>query len=116
MALQQTITLPSGIEGNYIRCDVYSWDRASRQCTARLALYVSHEVAVAGQPIAPTLARLRIYDEKFDEYFGSAVLAALEPMTDAIRHQIYEVAKAEGALLTPGAGLTELDLTNALNV
>ena len=44
------------------------------------------------------------------------MLAALEPMTDAIRHQIYEVAKVEVALLTPGAGLTELDLTNALDV
>jgi hypothetical protein len=116
MALQQTITLPSGIEGNYIRCDAYSWDRSSRQCTARLALYVSAAVAADGQPIAPTVAKLRLYDEHFDAYFAGSVLAALDTTTDPIRHQIYEALKAAGTLLTPGAGLTELDLTDALNV
>ena len=91
MAFQKTITLASGVSGNYIRLITYRWDRSTREAVALFALYLDAQAAQAGkQALTPFIAKLRLDGAKFDTYLGNAVLSE-----HAAIAQIYAAARAE---------------------
>lgn len=91
MAFQKSLTLPSGVSGNYIRCIVFRWDRNAREAEALFALYLDQAAAQSGkQSLTPWIAKLRLEGEKFDEYLSNTALAS-----DDILGQLYAAAKAE---------------------
>lgn len=94
MAFQKTFTLPSGVSGNYIRLIAYRWDRTAREATAIFALYLDAHAAESGKdPIAPTLAKLRVASDQFDAHLSNAALAGND-----ILAQLYVAAKTEPLL------------------
>jgi len=91
MALQKTLTLPSGVSGNYSRLVTYRWDRATREAVALFALYLDASAAAAGkQPLTPWIAKLRLTGDKFDLYLSNAALEDHDVIA-----QLYTAAKAE---------------------
>ena len=118
MALQKTITLPNTTSGNYIVLAEFAADYFARTLSAHFHLYAS----AAAREAVPSasfglLCKLRLAEDKFDEWLSTDALAALDADTpDRLRHQIYQAAKAEP--LTPGLGLRvdQLDLSDALDV
>lgn len=91
MALQKTLTLPSGVAGNYSRLITYRWDRATREAVALFALYLDAAAASSGkQPLTPWIAKLRLNGAKFDQYLSNATLEDHDVIA-----QLYAAAKAE---------------------
>ena len=91
MAFQKTLTLPSGIAGNYIRLITYRWDRSTREAVALFALYLDAQAAQAGkQALTPFIAKLRLDGAKFEFYLGNPVLS-----DHAAIAQLYVAARAE---------------------
>ena len=91
MAFQKTLTLPSGVSGNYIRLISHRWDRQAREAVAWFALYVDATAAQSGkQPLTPFIAKLWLQGAKFDQYLNNAELASPGILT-----QLYIAAKAE---------------------
>ena len=91
MALQKTLTLPSGVAGNYSRLISYRWDRAAKEAVALFALYLDAAAAASGkQPVTPWIAKLRLTGDKFDLYLGNAALEDHDVIA-----QLYMAAKAE---------------------
>lgn len=114
MALQKSITLPTGATGNYIRIGAYTWDRMTREASAHLVLHTSAAQAAA-RPDAPLciIAKVRLAGAKFDAYLGNSILS--DAGVNVLR-KLYEAAKSEP--LQPGGGLTrgELSLSDAADV
>jgi hypothetical protein len=94
MALEKTINLPSGVSGNYHRMVAFTWERGTRQASAHFALYKDAATAIAGEPLRPIVAKLRLSGEKFDEYLSAAALAAADGDVVA---QLYLAARAVSA-------------------
>jgi hypothetical protein len=110
MALNKTISLPSGISGNYIRLTSYRWDRSTLEASAIFALYLDAAHAQAGSDyLVPVIAKLRLSGEKFSEYLGAAALAEHE-----ISSQLYSAAKTE--TLLAGGGLSSVSFADAVDV
>lgn len=99
MALQKTITLPSGVSGNYVRLITYRWDRATREAVALFGLYVNAAAAETGKDtLTPFIAKLRLTGEKFDQYLGNADARAGNAVG-----LLYAAAKAEPVISDAGA-------------
>lgn len=99
MAFQKTLTLPSGVAGNYSRLTTYRWDRASREAVALFALYLDAAAASSGkQPLTPWIAKLRLTGDKFDQYLSNAELADHDVIA-----QLYAAAKNEPVVCDFGA-------------
>jgi hypothetical protein len=91
MAFQKTLTLSSGVSGNYMRLTTYRWDRNTREAVALFSLYLDAASAQAGkQALTPFVAKLRLEGAKFDHYLSAAVLAENDAVT-----QIYRAARVE---------------------
>ena len=91
MALQKTLTLPSGVAGNYSRLVTYRWDRSTREAVALFALYLDAAAAGSGkQPVTPWIAKLRLTGDKFDLYLSNTALEDHDVIA-----QLYTAAKAE---------------------
>jgi hypothetical protein len=108
MAFQKTLTLPSGVSGNYSRLITYRWDRSVREAMALFALYIDANAAHSGkQALTPFIAKLRLTDAKFDQYLSNAVLEN----SDVIA-QLYTAAKAEPVISDFGSDV----FADAINV
>lgn len=91
MAYQKTLTLPSGVSGNYLRLVSFSWDRNVREATAYFALFVDHAAAENGKAaLTPWVAKLRLEGAIFDQYLGNAALVG-----DDILGQLYVAAREQ---------------------
>ena len=91
MAFQKTLTLPSGVSGNYSRISSFTWDRSVREASAIFALYVDSAAASSGKAaLVPVIAKLRVSGDKFTPYLGNSILAG-----DDILGQLYLAAKVE---------------------
>jgi hypothetical protein len=116
MALQLTIELPSGAQGNYIKILEIERGIGRRYLCCHFYLYASKAKADENKPIWPTcIAKLRLEDAKYDKYLSTAALAALpNPGPDAERTAIYAAARVEP--LIAGGGLTSLSFADAVDV
>ncbi|MCX6952734.1 MAG: hypothetical protein NTV51_11300 [Verrucomicrobia bacterium] len=91
MAFQKTLALPTGVSGDYFRITSFRWDRnGAREASAAFALFKDAATAVAGQPLVPIVAKLRLSGTGFDDYLSPSALAAAEG--DVIA-QLYLAAK-----------------------
>ncbi len=90
MAFQKTLALPTGVSGDYFRITAFRWDRAIKEASAQFALFKDAATAVAGQPLVPVVAKLRLSGAEFDAYLGPAALAAAD--SDVLA-QLYQAAK-----------------------
>lgn len=101
MAFQKTVTLPSGVSGNYHRLITYRWDRSTRDAVALFAVYVDYNAAMAGkQPLTPFVAKLRLTGVKFDEYLANSVLE-----NNDVIAQLYVAAEHEPVISDFGSDL-----------
>lgn len=110
MAFQKTISLPSGVSGNYIRVTSYRWDRYAKECSATLSLYLDATHAQGGgEPLVAVIAKLRLSGWQFTEYLGALALAE-----HAAVAQIYAAARVE--MLIAGGGITQISFADAQDV
>jgi hypothetical protein len=108
MALQQTINLPSGTTGDYVRLTAYRWDRNTRELSAHFQLWLDQTHAAADAASLGLIAMLRLSGDSFDRYLAPSVLAQ---SGITVAGQLYRAAKTEPII--PGAGLKKSDLSFA---
>jgi hypothetical protein len=88
MAFKKTLTLQSGVSGEYIRVAAFRWDRAAREASVLFSLYRDASTAAAGQALVPIVAKLRLDGPKFEQWLGNATLG------NALQ-RIYQAARSE---------------------
>jgi hypothetical protein len=98
MAFKISIPLSSGVSGDYIRISAFRWDRNAREASVIFSLYRDAATAAAGQPLVPTVAKLRLTGAKFDEHLGGA-------NPGNMLAKIYQAARAEPLVSDHGAAL-----------
>jgi hypothetical protein len=98
MAFKKTLSLPSGVSGDYIRITAFRWDRGAREASALFALYRDAATAAAGQPLVPVVAKLRLEGPKFDTWLANANFG------NALA-RIYQAARAEALVSDFGAAI-----------
>ncbi len=106
MALQKTITLPSGATGSYIRAAGQRYDPILKEFSCFVLLYTSeaHRIANEHQPLA-TIGKLRVTGDDFTTYLAPSVYDL---------EQVYVALKA--LPLTSGLGMPEDILHDAESV
>ena len=108
MAFQKSLTLPSGVSGNYIRLIAYRWDRNAREANAIFALYLDAQAAHDGKdPLAPCVAKLRLTGSAFDSHASNVAIAGKD-----ILAQLYTAAQSEPMISDFGEDV----FVNALDV
>lgn len=93
MAFQKSVTLPSGVSGNYHRIHALRWDPVVKEFQCAVALYKDAATAADATkaPLVPEFARFRLSGASFDTYVGKAVLAAANEDIIAL---VYDAIKA----------------------
>lgn len=102
MALQKTISMPSGVSGNYIRLTSHHWSRASRESSAIFSLYLNAATAATSPPLVPVIAKLRLTGTAFDAWLSPAVLASAD---GDILAQLYAAAKVGPVISDHGSSV-----------
>jgi hypothetical protein len=127
MALQQRIDLPNRTFGTYIRLGDNrrtSHKAGERAAVAHFHLFVDRKAAddSPGDPVT-MVAAIKLKNERFDQYFSKAALAAVGGDVDSQFYAVLKSAKGKVALemlkngeLLPGGGLTSLDFSDATDV
>ena len=98
MAFKKTISLNSGVSGEYIRVSAFRWDRATREASVIFALYRDAATAAAGEPLVPIVAKLRLDGEQFDTHLGHAAPGNMLA-------RIYAAARQVPVISDHGAGI-----------
>jgi hypothetical protein len=94
MALQKTITLPNGAQGNYVRIEQLEQQYAGKSVSCHLMLYASKVLADAGAPPLARIGKIRLNGAGYDRFLSRASLQALQTRgPDPVRDQLYAAAK-----------------------
>ena len=106
MALKQPIALPSGAAGDYLRIDVFEFNRRARRAYVQVALFANATRAM-NYPDYPlsVVSILNLEDAKFDEYLGSEALALCG---GNVLGQLYKAVRREKLSPVNGIVLSEI--------